>query len=302
MGRDSAPATISLAAEVVDALAQSRGLVGLESVAFAHGFEGDAGVQHALTCMGRVRDAGSVPAVVFVDRGTVRLEVAQDQVVAFFHQRDIRKLGTRDIADAVLRGQSGALTIGATAAICDRVGIRVMSSGGLGGVHMGFAQSLDVSSDLNQVAAADVIVVSAGIKPVLDVAATIEVLETLGVPTLGWCTNEVPIFYKSISGHRVSTRVESVDEVADMALLHWSLGLGGGVLLMRPPSHEVDIDDALEAGLKEAEAQRVRGQDVTPFLLAWLDSHTLGETVEPHGELLCENANLAGQVASCFGS
>ncbi len=288
---------VALTQEVSQQLAAAGQVVGLESVAFAHGFSRGIGVELAVECMDRVRDAGAVPGLIFVSDEQVHIESDAARASAFLERPQIRKLGTRDIADAIVRGDSGALTIGATAALCDHVGIRVMSTGGLGGVHLGFAESLDISADLYDVAAANVVVVSAGVKPVLDVAATFEVLETLGVPLLGWQTNEAPMFYSRTSGHRTSTRVEDASEIASYAFAHWSLGLGGGVLVLRPPTTEVKIDHALAKGLQEAQRQGIRGQDVTPFLLGWLDDETHGTTVAPHRELLVNNAELAARVA-----
>jgi pseudouridine-5'-phosphate glycosidase len=163
-------------------------------------------------------------------------------------------------------------------------------------VHFGFAETLDISSDLYQLAASPVILVAAGIKPVLDVRATVEVLETLSVPTLGWHTDEVPTFYRRTGGPPVSSHVETAPDVAAVAAAHWALDLGG-LLLLRPPDSEVDIEESLRKGLAAAGHQGVQGSDVTPFLLRWLDQETDEQTVEPHRQLLLGNARLAAEVA-----
>jgi pseudouridine-5'-phosphate glycosidase len=287
---------IGASTEVSDALGLAGGVVALESVAFAHGFERDEGCELLLACFDVIRAAGSVPAVAYVDKGRITLESRESAILEFFSRENIRKVGPRDLSDALVRQQPGGLTIGGTLAVAAIAGIRVMSAGGLGGVHFGFASSLDISSDLHQLAAASVVLVSAGIKPVLDVAASAEVLETLSVPMLGWQTDEVPIFYRRGGGPPVSSRVETVAEVVAMATKHWALGMGG-LLLLRPPDREIEIEDALRSGLAEVERLGVRGQDVTPFLLRWLDVETDAKTVEPHKQLLVENARLAGEVA-----
>jgi pseudouridine-5'-phosphate glycosidase len=287
---------IEASPEVAAALGRVGGVVALESVAFAHGFEPDEGCGLLIDCFDVIRVAGSVPAIACVDEGRIKLESRESAIVEFLSRRNIRKLGPRDLSDALLRRQPGALTIGGTLAIATKAGIHVMSAGGLGGVHLGFAASLDISSDLHQLAAAPVILVSAGIKPVLDVPASAEVLETMSVPLLGWQTDEVPVFYQRGSGRPVSSRVENVADVVAMATSHWALGMGG-LLLLRPPNKEIEIEAALSSGLAEVERLGVRGQDVTPFLLRWLDIETNAQTVEPHKELLVDNARLAGEVA-----
>lgn len=273
----------------------------IESVAFAHGFEVEVACELAVACMSAVRSEGSIPAFGHIADGRVVLESDPAKVVEFLGHGHIRKLGPRDLSDAIQRGELGALTIGAAVAVARRAGIHVVSTGGLGGVHLGFANTLDISSDLNQVANSQVILVSAGIKPVLDVRASAEVLETLSVPTIGWQTDHVPTFYSRLGGPRVSTRVESVSQTVSMARTHWDLGLGG-LLLLRPPDLEVDIERALATGLAEAEHLGIEGGEVTPFLLRRLDEETEDRTVEPHKELLLANIRLAAQVATALAT
>lgn len=210
MGETTTTPLISASPEVLEAQGRVGGVVALESVAFAHGFEQEEGCELLLECMDAIHTAGSVPAVAYLDQGKITLESREPAIEEFLRRRDIRKLGPRDLSDALVRRQPGALTIGGTLAVAAIAGIRVVSTGGLGGVHLGFASSLDISSDLHRLAAAPVVLVSAGIKPVLDVRASTEVLETLSVPMLGWHTEEVPIFYKRHGGPPVSSRVETV--------------------------------------------------------------------------------------------
>jgi pseudouridine-5'-phosphate glycosidase len=181
------------------------------------------------------------------------------------------------------------------------VGIRFMGTGGLGGVHRGWTQTLDVSADLAELARTEALVVASGAKSILDVPATAEVLESLGVPVLGWRTDEVPLFYRAGGGPPVSARVESPDEAARVARLHWSLGRGG-LLLARPPDESLDVESLIEEGVSEADRRDVRGQDLTPFLLSYLHAATEGRTVEVNKRLVAQNAGLAADVAVAYAA
>ena len=171
-----------------------------------------------------------------------------------------------------------------------------MGTGGLGGVHRGFAQRPDVSADLAQLARTQAVVVSSGIKSLLDVATTAEVLESLGVPVLGYRTDELPLFYKAGGGPPVSARVESPDEAAGIAQAHWELG-GGGLLLARDPDDGIDVEPLVEEALAAAATQGLQGQDVTPFVLAFLHERSGGRTLEVNRERIVANAALAARVA-----
>jgi len=173
-----------------------------------------------------------------------------------------------------------------------------MATGGLGGVHRGFPDPPDVSADLDQLAKTPALVVSAGVKSLLDVPATTEVLETLGVPVLGFRTDTLPLFYAAAGGPPVSARVESAEEAARIARTHWQLG-GGGLLLGRPPDEPLDdVEPLIEQALHEARAQSVSGQAVTPFVLSYLHRESGGRTQRANKDLVAQNARLAGEIAS----
>ena len=171
-----------------------------------------------------------------------------------------------------------------------------MGTGGLGGVHRGYPHPPDVSADLGQVARTQALVVSSGIKSLLDVPSTLEVLETLGVPVLGYGTDTLPLFYSAQGGPPVPARVESAEEAARVAQAHWALG-GAGLLLARPPDHSLDVEPLIEDALAEAERASVRGQAVTPFVLSFLHERSGGKTLEVNRELIAANAELAARVA-----
>ena len=192
---------------------------------------------------------------------------------------------------------TGATTVGGTLAVCRAVGIRFMGTGGLGGVHRGWNANVDVSADLGELARSRTVVVSAGIKSLLDVPATAEVLETLGVPVLGFQTDELPLFYAARGGPRVSARVDSAEEAARVARAHWDLD-GGGLLLARPPDDSLDdVEPLIDEALREAHAQGISGQQVTPFVLSFLHERSGGATLRANRELVAANAQLAAETA-----
>jgi pseudouridine-5'-phosphate glycosidase len=209
---------------------------------------------------------------------------------------DARKAGPRDLAACVTSGELGATTVGGTLAAARLAGIRFLGTGGIGGVHRGFAEHLDVSADLAQLARTPALVVSSGIKSLLDVPATAEVLESLGVPVLGYRTNELPLFYSAGGGPPVSARVESANEAASIARAHWELG-GAALLLARDPDDGIDVEPLVEEALRAAADQGVRGQAVTPFVLSFLHERSGGRTLEVNRELIVANAALAAEVA-----
>jgi len=283
---------ISIRAEVADDLTR---VVALETTLIAHGFPAGEGVEVGLGSEAAVREAGAVPATIGVLGERVVVGLQEDDLRLF--DASARKLGPRDLAAAVVQGAVGATTVGGTLAVCKEAGIRVMATGGLGGVHRGWPTPPDVSADLQELAGAQVLVVSSGVKSLLDVPATSELLETLGVPVLGYRTDTVPLFYSAHGGPPVSARVESATEAAHIARAHWRLG-GGGLLLVRPPDESLDdVEPLIERALAVAEADGVRGQAVTPFVLAYLHRESGGRTLAANRALIVGNERLAGEVA-----
>ena len=209
-----------------------------------------------------------------------------------------RKVGPRDLAAAAVQGAVGATTVGGTLAVARAAGIRVLATGGIGGVHRGFPHPPDVSADLAQLARTPALVVAAGAKLLLDVPATAELLESLGVPVLGFRIDTLPLFYSAAGGPPVSARVESAAEAARMAQAHWDLG-GAGLLLGRPPDEPLDdVEPLIEEALAAAATAGVRGQAVTPYVLAQLHRESGGRTEAANKALVAQNARLAGEVAS----
>ena len=287
---------IAISEEVREASA----VVALETTLIAHGFPAGEGVAVGLESERRVREAGAVPATVGLLDGEIRVGLTEDELTRF--DAGARKVGPRDLAACVVQAAIGATTVGGTLAVCRAAAIRFMGTGGLGGVHRGFPRPPDVSADLGELARTQTLVVSAGIKSLLDVPATLELLESLGVPVLGFRTNELPLFYTAHGGPAVPARVESPDEAALMARAHWDLG-GGGLLLTRPPDRSLDdVEPLIEEALAEANRQGVTGQAVTPFVLSFLHERSEGRTLAANRELVVANAGLAAEVAIASAS
>jgi pseudouridine-5'-phosphate glycosidase len=280
---------------VTDEVREARAVVALETTLVAHGFPPGEGVAVGLESERRVREAGAVPATIGVLDGEIVVGLTESELERF--DAGARKVGPRDLAAAAVQGVVGATTVGGTLAVCRSAGIRFLGTGGIGGVHRGFPDRPDVSADLFELVRCQALVVSAGVKSLLDVPATAEALETLGVPLLGYRTDELPLFYAARGGPPVSARVESPAEAARIAAAHWELG-GGGLLLGRPPHDSVDdVEPLIEEGLAEARRRGVSGQAVTPFVLSFLHERSGGRTLAANRELVAANAGLAAQVA-----
>jgi pseudouridine-5'-phosphate glycosidase len=270
-------------------------VVALETTLVAHGFPRGEGIEVALESERRVRAAGATPATIGVLHGEIVVGLTEGELERF--TADARKAGPRDLAACALRGAVGATTVGGTLAVCRRVGIQFVGTGGIGGVHRGFPDPPDVSADVGELARTQALVVSAGVKSLLDVPATAELLETLGVPVLGYRTDELPLFYSARGGPPTSARVESAQEAARVALAHWQLD-GRGLVLARPPEESLDgVGPLIADALAECERRHIRGQAVTPFVLSLLNERSGGATLRANKELVVANAALAADVA-----
>jgi pseudouridine-5'-phosphate glycosidase len=286
---------IRLAEEVRTTLEAGGAVVALETTLVAHGFPPGEGIEVGLESERQVREAGAVPATVGVLDGEVRVGLTEDQLTRF--GEDARKVGPRDLAAAAVQGAVGATTVGGTLAVARTAGIRVLATGGIGGVHRGFPHPPDVSADLSQLARTPALVVSAGVKSLLDVPATAELLESLGVPVLGFRVDTLPLFYGAAGGPPVSARVESAEEAARVSVAHWRLA-GAGLLLGRPPDEPLeDVEPLVTEALAAAAAEGVSGQAVTPYVLGHLHRESGGRTEGANRALVAQNARLAGEVA-----
>jgi pseudouridine-5'-phosphate glycosidase len=298
------PVSLDVRPEIAAALGAGRPVVALESTLIAHGLPWPLSLETARAAEAAVRAEGAVPATIAVCRGrpTVGLDGAELEHLA--RGSGVRKASRRDLAAAVVRGEWAATTVAATMALAHRAGVRVFATGGIGGVHPPAARALDVSADLYELARTPVAVVCAGAKTVLDLPATLEVLETLGVPVVGYRTDEFPAFYLTTSGQPVGARVDGPEEAAALLRAHWELG-GAGVVLAQPLAAEAAVaPDALADALARAEGEaaeaRVCGAALTPFLLHRLALATGGRTLQANQALVLSNARLAARVAGAL--
>jgi pseudouridylate synthase len=286
--------------EVRAALESRRPVVALETTLVSHGFPRGEGAEVAAEAERRVRVAWAVPATIGIIDGVIQVGLAEDQLERFGDSPDARKVGPRDLAACAAQGVLGATTAGATLAVCRAVGIGFVGTGGLGGVHRGYAERPDISADIGELARTEALVVASGVKSLLDVPATAEVLETIGIPVLGWRTETMPLFYKRDGGPPVSAEVKTVEEVAQIAQFHWRLGRHSALLLARPPDESLDVEPLIEEALAEAARENVAGQELTPFVLAYLHEASGGTTREVNKTMVVENVALAAEVAVAY--
>jgi pseudouridylate synthase len=286
--------------EVRAALEARRPVVALETTLVAHGFPRGEGAEVAAEAERRVRMAWAVPATIGVIDGRICVGLEEGELRRFADTPDARKVGPRDLAACAAQGELGATTVGATLAVCRAAGIGFMGTGGLGGVHRGWAEHLDISADLGELARTEALVVASGAKSLLDVRATAELLETLGIPVLGWHTDHMPLFYRADGGPPVTARVDTTQDAARIAQFHWRLGRHSSVVLAQPPKESLDVDSLVDDAVRLAEQEGITGQDVTPFVLAQVHEASGGRTVQANKKIVVENAALAADVAVAY--
>ena len=292
--------------EVRSALDEGRAVVALESSLIAQGLPVPHNLETALAAEAAVRGAGAVPATTALEDG--RLVVAADTTLLerlADPERDVAKGGSRDLGPLLASRRLASTTVSATMRLAHMTGIAVFATGGIGGVHRGASASFDVSSDIDELAATPVAVVSSGAKSILDLAATLEMLETRRVPVVGYGVDHLPAFYSTSSGLRVAHRVDGPDEAAAAVRAHRALPGTGGMLIVQPPPADLaldagDVDVWIEAGLRDAEANGVRGGAVTPHLLAFVARRSEGRTLSVNIGLIVNNARTAGAIASAL--
>jgi pseudouridylate synthase len=293
------PRVLTLHSEVQAALQNDLPVVALESTLIAHGLPWPVNLETARRAEAAVRETGAVPATIAVLGGTPTIGLNGPEMERLARSKEIRKASRRDLAAAIIQGADAATTVAATMVLAHRAGIAVFATGGIGGVHPG--GPWDVSADLVELARTPVLVVCAGAKSILDLPATLEVLETQAVPVVGYQTDTFPAFYLTSSGLPVSARVNSPREAAHLAERHWSLGGAGIVLAQAVPESEALDPEAFRTALTGAEALAeqagVRGPRLTPFLLRKLAELTNGRSLRVNESLIVANARLAGLVA-----
>ncbi len=288
--------------EVATALATGRPVVALESTVFVHGLPDPVNLQAAAAMEDAVRAEGAVPATIGLLGGRAVIGLTGDEISELARHADSVKVSVRDIPTVIASRRMGATTVAATAALAARSSIRVLATGGIGGVHRGGETTLDVSADLNELARSAVAVVCAGAKSVLDLPRTLEVLETLGVPVVGFRTDEFPAFYTAESGLPIEHRIDDPSEAAAMLEVQSALRRPEGLVVAQPPPQAASIPKAeldiwIERALEEATNEGISGKAATPFLLGRLAILSGGRTLDTNVDLLVANASLAARIA-----
>ena len=292
--------------EIHQALAQGKPVVALESTIIAHGMPYPQNVETAREVEAIVRANGAVPATIAILGGVLKVGLTSDELDRFGRDgRSIAKVSVRDLPFIVAQRLDGATTVASTMRIAAMAGIRVFATGGIGGVHRGAERSFDISADMTEFAASDVAVVTAGAKAILDLALTLETLETLGVPVIGLGTTEFPAFYSRRSGHAVPMSCKSPAEIARVMHAKWEMGLKGGIVVANPIPAEAeipaeDIAPVIEAAVVKAGAQGISGKELTPFLLAEIAGVTQGRSLAANIALVRNNAKIAAEIAVFF--
>jgi pseudouridine-5'-phosphate glycosidase len=296
---------VSLSRDVREALERTRPVVALETTYVAHGFPHPDGMETAAEAQAAVRDAGAVPATIALADGEILVGTDSDLLERMGTQ-DARKVGPRDLAACLADRALGATTVAGTLAVARLCGIRFAATGGIGGVHRDAEHSFDVSADLAELGRAQVCLVASGAKSLLDVPKTLEVLETLGVPVVGYGSSTLPLFYCRESGYDVPARVDTPEQAAYLCAVHWDLDRSTAVLIANPPpaASALEPEEAaglIEVALAEAVTAGVRGQDVTPFVLERVHAASGGRTQRVNRDLIVANARLAAEIAVATG-
>jgi len=297
---------LDIAPEVAAALQSGAPVVALESTIISHGMPYPRNVETASAVENTVREAGAIPATIAILNGQLRVGLSADEIQHIGERGPaIIKCSRRDLPFVVERKRDGATTVAATMIIAAMAGVRVFATGGIGGVHRGVEETLDISADLEELGRSNVAVVCAGIKSVLDIGRTLEYLETQGVPVVGYQTDTLPAFYSRSSDFPVDYRVDTADQAAAAMTVKWDLGLDGGLVIAAPiPAEHAlpgdEIDGVIEQALAEMRRQGIAGKDTTPFLLSSIAERTGGRSLEANIQLVINNARIAAGIAFEF--
>jgi pseudouridine-5'-phosphate glycosidase len=297
---------LEIAPEVAAAIAAGDPVVALESTIISHGMPYPKNVQTAAAVEAAVRQCGALPATIAVLDGRLKVGLSADEIQTIGELgRGAVKCSRRDLPFVVAGNKTGATTVAATMIIAAMAGIRVFATGGIGGVHRGVEETMDVSADLEELARTNVAVVCAGIKSVLDIGRTLEYLETKGVPVIAYGTDSLPAFYVPSSGFRAEYRADSPAEVATAMKIKWDMGLDGGLVITVPIPDEHalnkdEIDTVIDDAGAEMHRHGITGKDTTPFLLASIAERTGGRSLEANIQLVINNARFASALAVAF--
>jgi len=293
---------IDILPEVKEALVNNSAVVALESTIISHGMPYPENLECAKSCEAAIRENGAIPATIAVLDGRIQIGLLNEQLERFAIAKDVMKCSRRDLPYAIAKGKSGAATVSATMIMASLAGIRFFATGGVGGVHRGAEDSMDISADLLELSTTDVCVISAGVKSILDIGRTLEFLDTQGVPVVAYGQDDFPAFYTRESGHKAPLRLDTPSEIAKMMSVKWDLGQAGGAIIGNPIPEEysmpkAEIDEAINRALRQASDRGIIGKNITPFLLDAVKNLTDGRSLEANIHLVKNNAKLAAEIA-----
>lgn len=293
---------LKISGEVRTAVLENKAVVALESTIISHGMPYPQNYETALEVEKTVRDNGAVPATIAILKGVIHVGLNNEELEFLSTEKNILKASRRDIPVIISQKMSAATTVSATMICAKLASLKIFATGGIGGVHRNAQNTFDISADLTELAQTNIAVVSAGVKSILDIGLTLEYLETLGIPVIGYKTEEFPAFYTRESGFKVNYKLDSAIDIAEMIKTKWELGLNGGVIIANPVPevHSLDknlIDKAIDEALIKADERGIKGKDVTPFLLSEIKNITGGKSLDSNIMLVLNNAKLAAEIA-----
>lgn len=289
--------------EVRAAMEAGQPVVALESTIIAHGMPYPKNVETALAVNKTIRDNGAVPATIGIINGRMKVGLTAEEIEYLAKAKNVLKVSRRDLPYVLSNKLDGATTVAGTMIIAHMAGIRVFVTGGIGGVHRGAGESFDISADLEELKMTDVVVVCAGVKSILDIGATLEYLETAGVPVITVGSDEFPAFYSRKSGFKSECRIDSPQEIAELISLKYSLGLKGGVLIGCPIPEKDEIpfekmERVIGEALQKCQSLNITGKRITPFLLDEVKTLTSGSSLDANIKLVLNNADLGARIAA----
>ena len=293
--------------EILQAFAEGKPIVALESTIISHGMPYPQNVQTALEVEQIIRTGKAIPATIAILNGKCHVGLTKEQLEYFASNKEVWKVSLRDMPYVISKNFSGATTVAATMRIASMAGIKIFVTGGIGGVHRGANNSMDISADLTEMAQTSVAVVSAGVKSILDIGLTLEYLETKGIPVVTVGQDEFPSFYSRKSGFSSPLRLDSFKEIASLINAKWKMELAGSVLVANPvPADEefdhIEMETHIEAALKSAAQNKITGKEITPFLLKYIADHSKGESLDANIALIKNNAKAGAAIAHDYSN
>jgi len=293
---------LSISPEIQKAIDEGKPIVALESTILSHGMPFPENVEFAHKVEEVVRGEGAIPATTAIIGGKLKVGLSSEELDIMCKAENVGKVSRRDVAVYLATGQTGATTVATTMLIASLAGLKIFATGGIGGVHRGAQETMDISADLQELAHTPVAVIGAGCKSILDIGLTLEYLETMGVPVLGYQTNDFPAFYSRKSGFGVDYNIKDANEAAKILKTKWDLGLEGGFLIANPipEQYALDFDEmeiVINKALDECKQKGIRGKATTPFLLAKIKELTKGVSFASNLELAYNNARVASKIS-----